>query len=153
MTASITVRSATPDDLAQLVAPVGRYWAFEHVEGFAAERVHGILARLISDARLGGVWVAAAGGRPVGYLIAVLVFSVEYGGVMAELDEFFLLPEARAGGLGSRLLAHAEHALAGAGCAAVQLQVGVDNAAARGFYLKRGYAPRAGYALMDKPLR
>jgi hypothetical protein len=34
----------------------------------------------------------------------------------------------------------------------VQLQLGVTNAAARTFYERRGYAGRAGYQLLDKPL-
>jgi hypothetical protein len=43
-------------------------------------------------------------------------------------------------------------ALAGQGCVRLQLQLGVDNAAARAFYEHRGYAARAGYRLFEKTL-
>jgi len=51
-----------------------------------------------------------------------------------------------------RLLAAAETALAARGCVRLQLQLGDDNRAARAFYERRGYGPRAGYYLLDKPL-
>src|SRR6266404_5264523 len=111
-----------------------------------------VLPRLLAEPRLGAVWVAESDGRLVGYLIAVLVLSVEHQGLMAEIDEFFVLPEARSCGVGRQLLAAAETALAARGCARLQLQLGVANLAGRGFYQHRGYAARAGYELLDKPL-
>ena len=84
------------------------------------------------------------------YLIAVLVLSVEHQGLMGEIDEFFLLPEARSHGAGRQLLAAAETALAARGCVRLQLQLRVGNTAARAFYQHRGYTARAGYELLDK---
>jgi hypothetical protein len=34
----------------------------------------------------------------------------------------------------------------------LQLQLGAANALARAFYQRQGYAPRAGYELLDKAL-
>jgi hypothetical protein len=34
----------------------------------------------------------------------------------------------------------------------LQLQIAVSNEAARAFYGRRGFAARAGYTLLDKPL-
>lgn len=147
-----TIRAAARGDIPQLLALVRRYWEFEEIAGFSALRVELTLQQLLAEARLGSVWVAEDGGRLVGYLIAVRVLSVEHQGIMAEIDEFFVLPEARSGGVGARLLAAAESALASAGCVRLQLQLGVANAGARAFYERRGYGTRDGYRLLDKAL-
>jgi GNAT superfamily N-acetyltransferase len=80
------------------------------------------------------------------------VLSIEHQGLMAEIDEFFVLPDARTHGIGGALLTAAEGALRRRGCVRLQLQLGVANAEARAFYERRGYAQRAGYELLDKAL-
>ena len=148
----VEIRAAAPSDIPALLALVRRYWEFEGIEGFAALRVELTLQRLLAEPRLGAAWVAEERGDLAGYLIAVKVLSIEHLGVMAEIDELFVLPEARARGIGAQLLAAAEAALARAGCVRLQLQLGVGNDAARGFYERRGYRARAGYRLLDKTL-
>jgi GNAT superfamily N-acetyltransferase len=148
----VTVRPATTGDIPQLLALVRRYWDYEHIGGFDALRVELLLQKLLAEPRLGTACVADAQGRLTGYLIAVTVLSLEHGGVMAEIDEFFVLPEARARGVGTQLLAAAEAALAALGCVRLQLQLAVGNGAARDFYQHRGYRAREGYRLLDKAL-
>jgi GNAT superfamily N-acetyltransferase len=148
----VNVRAAADRDIPELLSLVRRYWEFEGIEGFTALRIELVLKRLLAEPRLGAVLVAEADGRLAGYLAAVTVLSIEHQGVMAEIDEFFVLPEARARGVGARLLAAAESALAGRGCVRLQLQLAAANAAAREFYEHRGYRPRDGYRLLDKPL-
>ena len=56
-------------------------------------------------------------------------------------------------GVGSRLLEAAEGTLSRTrGCTNVALQIGRDNAEARAFYRRHGYADRAGFDLVDKML-
>ncbi len=148
----VNIRLAATGDIPALLALVRRYWDFEGIEGFTALRIELVLQRLLADPRLGMVWVAESDGQLQGYLIAVLVLSVEHQGVMAEIDELFVMPEARSRGVGGRLLAVAERALAAKGCVRLQLQLGLANAHGRAFYEHRGYAARAGYELLDKPL-
>ena len=149
----MTVRPAARSDVPQLLALVRRYWDYEHIAGFEALRVELLLQQLIAEPRLGAAWVAETGGRLIGYLIAVTVLSLEHGGLMAEIDELFVLPEERSRGVGGRLLAAAEAALTAGGCARLQLQLAVTNSAARSFYQRHGYAGRVGYELIDKALR
>src|SRR5204863_495028 len=52
--------------------------------------------------------------------------------------EFFVMRQARTRGVGGRLLAAAETALAARGCVRLQLQLGVGNAGGRAFYEHRG---------------
>ncbi len=101
-------RRARADDIGALTELVEKYWRFEGIAGFDAARIGAQLRRLVSDERLGACWIAEKGGAPVGYLLAVYVFSLEHFGMTAEIDEFFIRPDARGKGLGSRLLKTAE---------------------------------------------
>lgn len=148
----MNVRSASPADIPQLLALVRRYWEFERIAGFDALRVELTLQQLLADAQLGAAWVAEEHGQLRGYLVAVLLLSLEHGGLMAEVDELFVLPQARGRGLGAQLLAAAEAALAARGCVRLQLELGVANEAARAFYARKGYRARDGYRLLAKTL-
>jgi GNAT superfamily N-acetyltransferase len=147
------IRPARPGDIPQLLTLIRRYWAFEGIEGFAALRIELLLKELLAGpVARGAIWVAESHGRLAGYLIVVLVMSVEHQGLMGEIDEFFVSPEARSHGTGTRLLAAAEADLVRRGCVRLQLQLALRNSQARAFYARHGYAARAGYELLDKPL-
>jgi ribosomal protein S18 acetylase RimI-like enzyme len=150
----VDIRPANSADIPELLALVRRYWDYEGIAGFEALRIELVLQQLLAAAGpRGAVWVAQAQGALVGYLIVVLVVSVEHKGLMAEIDELFVLPEARSRGIGTALLAAAEQALVERGCVRLQLQLARDNARARAFYERHGYGARAGYELLDKPLQ
>jgi GNAT superfamily N-acetyltransferase len=146
-------RRATAQDIPQLLDLVRSYWEFEGISGFDAACTAALLQRLCAEPALGSAWVAESAGGLTGYLIAVSVLSVEHQGVMAEIDEFFVVPAARGRGVGAALLEALEAALIQDGCARLQLQLGVDNQAARTFYERRGFRGRDAYTLLDKPLR
>ena len=128
-----------------------RYWDFEGIGGFYALRVEIVLQELLATAASGAIFVADEQGMLLGYLAVVFVMSLEHRGLMGEIDEFFLLPAARSRGIGARLLATAEAALARRGCVRLQLQLGAANA--RQATSTAVATARAGYQLLDKPLR
>jgi GNAT superfamily N-acetyltransferase len=147
------IRRARPGDIPQLLVLIRRYWDFEGIAGFAALRIELVLKELLEGpVARGSIWVAESQGTLAGYLIVVLVMSVEHQGLMGEIDELFVLPEARAHGTGTRLLAAAEAELAQRGCLRLQLQLASGNRPARAFYERLGFAARSGYELLDKPL-
>ena len=148
------IRRARADDIPQLLALIRRYWDFEGIEGFAALRIELVLKELLAHpGGRGCVWVADTQGALGGYLIMVLLLSIEHQGLMGEIDEFFVLPEARSRGIGARLLAAAEADLRQCGGVRLQLQLAHANARGRSFYERHGFIARAGYGLLDKPLR
>lgn len=149
----VTIRQARMDDVPALCSLVEKYWGFEGISGFEQERVSGQLGRLLAEPRLGAGWIAISAGVPTGYLLAVYVFSLEHLGITAEIDEFFVLPSHRSGGIGARLLAAAESGFHEMGCTNVSLQLSRRNDAARTFYRRHQYAERSGYELLDKMLR
>lgn len=140
-------------DVAGVAALAKRYWEFESIGGFDAPRIVGLLSDLLSQPERGACWVAETDGRLCGYLLAVFMFSLEHGGLMAEIDEVFVTPDMRSAGLGSLLLAQAERELAERGMVRLQLQLGVGNDRARLFYERHGFHRRDGYELLDKPLQ
>ncbi len=91
--------------------------------------------------------------RLVGYVLAVYVFSLEHGGLMAEIDELFVIPERRGAKIGAALLSEATQEMARRGIAQVQLQLGTDNVGGKRFYEQQGFRPHCGYGLWLKPLR
>jgi len=146
------IRTASPRDMPALVSLVEQYWSFEDIAGFDARRVAKLLhAALFVEGRA-QCWLAEQAGEVGGYLLAVLVFSLEHGGMMAEIDEFFVTPAFRRHGIGAALLLQAESALQASGVRRLQLQLGSGNAQARDFYAARGYGRRAGFELWDKAL-
>lgn len=148
----LQVRSVSVADVDALVPLVRKYWQFEGIEGFRKAQVTAALRRQLADGHMARGWVALFADRPVGYLLAVYVFSLEHLGLTAEIDEFYVLPEQRGGGAGAALLQAAEAAFVETGCTNVSLQVGHKNDEARAFYGRRGYTPRDGYELLDKAL-
>ena len=149
----MNIRRARTGDIPQLLSLIRRYWDFEGIAGFAALRIELVLKALLEGPLpRGSIWVAEAHGTLAGYLIVVHVMSVEHQGLMAEIDEFFVLPESRAHGIGTQLLAAAEAELAQRGCVRLQLQLALGNRRARAFYERLGFGARPGYELLDKPL-
>jgi GNAT superfamily N-acetyltransferase len=149
----MAVRAARTGDGPQLLRLIRHYWDFEGIRGFDALRIEPVLTRLITgDGSQGAVWVAEEADTLCGYLVVVLVMSLEHQGPMGEIDELFVLPEARSRGLGAALLNAAESWLVGRGCRRLQLQLNPANRAARAFYARRGFTARSGYELLDRPL-
>jgi GNAT superfamily N-acetyltransferase len=98
MSNEVTICPGRLTDVRELAVLMERYWAFEGIDAFDSERTALLLGQLLSQPHLGTVWTARVGGRLVGYLAAVFVFSFEYQGLVAEVDEFFVLPQARSRG-------------------------------------------------------
>lgn len=148
----MNIRPIVPADIPAVLPLVEQYWIFEDIPGYDATRIGGELLRLCDDPRLGAGWIAVDRGRPVGYLLAVFVFSLEHLGLTAEIDEFFVLPSARGHGTGHSLLAAAEAESTRRECRNISLQLGRGNEAARDFYRRQGYSGRSGFELLDKML-
>jgi GNAT superfamily N-acetyltransferase len=147
------IRLAVSADIAGVASLAEQYWEFEAIQGFERSRIETLLRRLLSEPERGACWVAEADGRLCGYLLAVFMFSLEHGGLMAEIDEVFVCAQERSMGVGALLVGQAERDLVMRGLVRLQLQLGVDNDRARAFYERHGFRCRAGYELLDKALQ
>jgi GNAT superfamily N-acetyltransferase len=143
---------ATAEDASVLGALVEHYWQFERIKGYDRLRIEALLKTLLGDSRAGAAWLAYDGATAIGYLLVVYIFSLENGGLTAEIDELYVRDGHRGAGVGAQLVAVAENFLASLGCKSVALQLGRNNHVGRAFYEKRGYSARAGYELLEKKL-
>jgi GNAT superfamily N-acetyltransferase len=150
--AHVEIRAAAPDDVPALVMLVEGYWRFERIDGFDRTRLEAVARRGLADPHLACAWLALVDGRPAGYVFIVFVYSLEYQGLTAEVDELFVLPAHRGHAVGARLLESAEAACRARGCTKMFLQLARENEDARRFYRRRGFAERDGYELLDKDL-
>jgi GNAT superfamily N-acetyltransferase len=147
------IRVADTSDLSALTSLIERYWEFERIKGFDAARITALLADLFRGPDRGQIWIAQLGGRSVGYLLVVYLFSLEHGGLMAEIDEFFVVPEKRSLKIGTALLEAATAAMAQRGVTRIQLQLGSNNLHGQRFYEKHGFEVLSAYGLLHKSLQ
>jgi ribosomal protein S18 acetylase RimI-like enzyme len=148
---STVIRLATAADLPAVAALVERYWEFESIPDFDRGRIERLLGGLLEDPSRGACWVAEVDGLVQGYLLAVFMFSLEHGGLMAEIDEVFVSTDVRGRRVGTELLAAAERDMAARDLKRLQLQLSPANHAARRFYERHAFQTRS-YEILDKPL-
>src|SRR5262245_9676399 len=87
----------------------------------------------------GAFLVAREGPRIVGVAYLSFNWTLEHGGRAAWLEEIYVLPERRSGGLGRRLLQRVvEHARA-SGCLAIDLEVEASHSRAARLYEREGF--------------
>jgi GNAT superfamily N-acetyltransferase len=102
LTAEPTVRRATPDDAGAVMSLLR---ALAQEEG-SADRVlvdeEGYAAFLGEDDVL--VLLAELEGRPIGYVSAQVARRLWLGGPEVALDDLYVVPDARSGGVGRRLM-------------------------------------------------
>jgi GNAT superfamily N-acetyltransferase len=148
----LRARPAALADIARIIPMVQRYWNLEAIDGFDPRSIESTLAALLSHAKHGACWVADNDGILCGYLTAVYMLSVEHGGLVAEIDEFFVEAAHRSLGAGSLLIAAAESDMGALGVKRMQLQLKRGNQRGLAFYERQGFKRRADYELLDKPL-
>lgn len=123
----VALRAATVDDLAALVAI--------ETACFDSDRMSRRALRHAITAPTGATIVAERAGAPAGY--GLIVFR--QGSSVARITSLAVLPDARGGNIGGRLLAALEEAARQRGCDRVRLEVRIDNAVAIGLYERAGY--------------
>jgi ribosomal protein S18 acetylase RimI-like enzyme len=130
---SIQTRAGTVADIAALVTLMG---AFYSESGHALDLAWAAdsFSALLTEPRLGSVALALVDEQPVGYGVMAVKHSMEFGGLIASVEDLFVRLEWRGHGAGSGLL---EALLADArarGCLAAQVEVDGGNAVAVGLY-------------------
>ena len=98
------MREAVVGDVPTLVELMAEFYA---ESDYVLDRVRAAAAftALLSDPRLGRVWLIEQASAAVGYVVVTFVYGMEYGGLMAFVDDFFVRPAFRNSGLGTAALA------------------------------------------------
>jgi GNAT superfamily N-acetyltransferase len=100
---------------------------------------------------LGQIWLVGPKMSPVGYVSVGLGWSIELGGPVALLDEFFIREAVRGRGMGAQAIDALAAELAGRGVVALSAEA-VDGSRAQGFFARRGFLRRDGHLLMTRRL-
>lgn len=140
-----------PADVADadlLVEMMRAFYEFDHIP-FDEPDGRAALMQLISDDRLGRVYLIRSGGEVIGYFVLTFGFSLEFKGRDAFVDELFLRETSRGRGIGRRALAFAEEHCRDAGVRAMHLEVERANINAQGLYRRAGFKDHDRY-LMTK---
>lgn len=106
------------------------------------------LSRMLEDPALGRILIARDGQSSVGLAVLAFTWTLEHGGLVAWLDELYVVPERRESGVGRALLQEAIRTAQEAGCAAVELEVEMGHARAENLYAREGFVrlPRRRWA-------
>jgi len=101
--------------------------------------VAGRFAAVVDGGAGFAVLVESGGGVPLGFALVTLRPTVYYDGPLAVLDELYVVPDRRGGGLGSRLVAAMRAELVARGCEEVHVNVDSVDVDARRFYERGGF--------------
>jgi len=147
---SWTIRPAGPADLEELQV-LRRDFCAGEAHTFDPAASGRALARLLARPDRGGALLAETGGRPAGYAVWTLGYSLEFGGPDALLDELYVSPAERGRGLGAALVDAAARTAAAAGAGHLHLEA-MHGDRVTGFYGRLGFVPRPS-TLMTRPLK
>lgn len=138
------MRPATVADIPVLVDLMAEFYA---EAGFTLDRgVAGdAFAALLGDERLGEVWLLGEGD---GYVGVTLRFGMEFGGLMAIVDDLYVVPAARNRGLASAALRAVVEDCRERGIRAVTVEVDPDNGPAQTVYRRVGLVAAPGRQIL-----
>jgi GNAT superfamily N-acetyltransferase len=94
----------------------------------------------LADERLGHVWLIQAHSKDVGDLVATFCYSMNYGGLIAVIDDFFVQRPFRGAGLGNAAMDEVRSFCLSRGVRAIRVETGRDNAPAMAVYRRAGFA-------------
>lgn len=103
-----------------------------------ASQRRGLLGLLDRPDR-GAVLLARRGDLAVGIAILAYTWTVEHGGLVAWLDELFVVPSLRGQGIGGRMIEATLDIARGAGCVALELEVEASHSRAAALYERVGF--------------
>ena len=99
----------------------------------------GLLAEFTANENLGKGWLIMNNDEPVGYIILTFIFSFEYKGTVAILDELYIKDNARGKGLGKKALDFIQEQAGRYSVKIMYLEVEPHNEKAKQLYLSKGF--------------
>lgn len=132
------IRRAGPEDASDLQRLLAVQLAEHHVDISAEElanSIHGVL----DVPRRGFFLVALQDGLCIGVAYVSFIWALEHGGQAGWLEELYVVPEHRTGGVGTQLLEAVIAAATASGCAALDLEIDQDHERVRSLYERQGF--------------
>jgi GNAT superfamily N-acetyltransferase len=133
-----SLRKAAPGDIELLVDLMAEFYAEADYPLNRGRAAHAFGA-LLTDDRLGRVWLIRSDSDDVGYVVLTLGYSMEHGGRDGFVDDLFIRAPFRGTGLGTATLEEVRGVATELGMRALHLEVGRDNAPAQAVYRRVGF--------------
>jgi GNAT superfamily N-acetyltransferase len=115
-------------------------------------RAEKAFAALLTNEKLGCVWLIDKDNRNAGYVVVTFRFAMEYGGLIACLDDLYVIPEHRNLGLSTASLNHVRAFCEDLGVRAITVEVDPNNGPAQAVYRRMGLTAAPGRQLLVLPL-
>jgi GNAT superfamily N-acetyltransferase len=135
---ALDIRRATAADREAAVRLLGDQLAEHDIPIARAELEHAVDGMLAREER-GGILLAVRDGAPIGLAVMYQTWTVEHGGVAMWLDELYVEPAHRSGGIGAQMLDAVVAEARRRGARALDLEVTADHARAANLYQRRGF--------------
>ncbi len=125
-------------DAPVVIAMMEQFYA---IDGYPMDAAvsKGLFFEFIENESLGKGWVIYADSVPVGYVILTFVFSFEYAGRIAFLDELFISETMRGKGLAKQALDFIKTQTELLSVKIIYLEIEPHNENARKLYLSKGF--------------
>jgi GNAT superfamily N-acetyltransferase len=131
------IEAASEQTLDAVLALLGAQFA-EHAIDLPGSTLRDAVRGTLGDPRRGAIFLAYDPG-PIGVAVVAYTWTLEHGGLVAWLEELFVVPARRGRGLGGQLLEHVLGFARQAGCHAVELEVDAGHARAEHLYGRAGF--------------
>lgn len=144
------VQLCRPEDAPRIAPLIAALAAEEGAAAADVEDIETVVSALLQSG-VSDFLLALIEGRPVGCLQIAYRLSTWEAAPYAYIEDFYLAPEARARGIGSKLLDYALQRAEGQRAAYLALDVRAENRAAQRLYRRFGFDD-SGSLVMKRPL-
>lgn len=125
-------------DIETIVSMMQEFYAIDNYP-IDNEISKNLFQEFISNENLGKSWLILSDNEIVGYVILTFIFSFEYQGKIAFLDELYLSEKARGKGIGSEAIAFIKNESHKLSLKLIYLEVEPHNQNAQKLYIANGF--------------
>jgi ribosomal protein S18 acetylase RimI-like enzyme len=134
----IEFKILTLSDIETVVSIMEEFYAIDNYP-ISVDVSKALFKEFISNENLGKAWLIVSDNEIVGYIILTFVFSFEYQGKIAFLDELYVTETARGKGIGSEAIAFIKTESHKLSLKLIYLEIEPHNEKAQKLYLANGF--------------
>lgn len=134
----IEFKPITTADIETVVSMMEEFYAIDNYP-ISVDVSKALFQEFISNENLGKAWLISSENEIVGYIILTFVFSFEYKGRIAFLDELYVTEKARGKGIGKEAITFIKTESHKLSLKLIYLEVEPHNKKAQKLYLANGF--------------
>jgi ribosomal protein S18 acetylase RimI-like enzyme len=134
----IEFKHITTADIETIVSMMQEFYAIDNYP-IKSDVSKALFEEFISNKNLGKAWLIVSNKEIVGYLILTFVFSFEYQGRIAFLDELYVTEKARGKGIGNEAITFIKNETHKLSLKLIYLEVEPHNKKAQNLYIANGF--------------